>query len=136
MAAPLDLTCRTIPAGNSGGKSPVTQVRTSPSLEYSVCEIDLARVLPDVLGCVEFRARGWRVSVTEGNARSRHGDYTVAVLVALQNAIPQSNDIRVAAAWYLPKSYTDHRRDPCQYDVAETIRADAAFLNHQLAGEM
>ncbi len=29
------------------------------------------------------------------------------VLAALQNAIP-ANDIRVAAAWYLPKSYTDH----------------------------
>jgi DNA-binding CsgD family transcriptional regulator len=29
------------------------------------------------------------------------------VLAALQNAIPAS-DIRVAAAWYLPKSYTDH----------------------------
>ena len=29
------------------------------------------------------------------------------VLTALQNAIP-ANDIRVAAAWYLPKSYTDH----------------------------
>ena len=29
------------------------------------------------------------------------------VLAALQNAIP-ANDIRVAAAWYLPQSYTDH----------------------------
>jgi DNA-binding CsgD family transcriptional regulator len=29
------------------------------------------------------------------------------VLAALQNAIP-ANDIRVAAAWYLPASYTDH----------------------------
>jgi DNA-binding CsgD family transcriptional regulator len=29
------------------------------------------------------------------------------VLAALQNAIP-ANDIRVAAAWFLPRSYTDH----------------------------
>ena len=53
------------------------------------------------------------------------------VLAALQNAIP-ANDIRVAAAWYLPKSYTDHTAivpGKTRLGLFAPARAARAFLD-------